>query len=175
MVAVCSLCHRFLLEGGPGFLSIAYINIACGVCTSKCFWGTLAVLWLHPFIMGVYYGKLLCQLIEVSHLVEIPYPTPVTVVFEWLWWWAVVNNTIKVSYKEWSVCYLIFLCICVMRCWHFLQIVFTCFNAKKVVCSPLHSSNLPFFPHSTSPANSCYKCWFMLLLSRFVVVFCPSI
>lgn len=37
------LWHRLLLEGGLGFLSAAYINVACGVCTSNWFWGTLAV------------------------------------------------------------------------------------------------------------------------------------
>lgn len=48
------LCHRLLLEGGLGFLSIACINVTCGVFTNKCFWGTLAVFWLHPLIMGIY-------------------------------------------------------------------------------------------------------------------------
>lgn len=28
------LCHKLLLEGGPGFLSTGYINVACGVCTN---------------------------------------------------------------------------------------------------------------------------------------------
>lgn len=53
------LSHGLSLEGDLGFLSIAYVNIACGVCTNKCFWGTLAVFVISP----INYGHLLQEII----------------------------------------------------------------------------------------------------------------
>lgn len=41
------LCHRCVLERDLRFLSVAYGNTTCRICTNKFFGGTLAVSWLH--------------------------------------------------------------------------------------------------------------------------------
>lgn len=69
-----------MLEEGPGFVSTAYINVACGVVSGE------PVFCLQPLIMGICFRKLLCQVLEFSCLVKVLYSVPVTAAFEWLQW-----------------------------------------------------------------------------------------